>query len=83
MQSTRLANAEAALKQLTRGELESLALAYVHSHAVACELVGEEKPDHADSREVERRIEQYESDSLIGMLAPLAALAEVLGSGSA
>lgn len=83
MQPPPLANAEAALKKLTRGELESLALAYARSHAVACELIGQEKPDHADPREVERRIERLESDSLIGMLAPLAAVAEALGSGSA
>jgi hypothetical protein len=83
MQPTYLLNAEAALKACTRGELESLALAFARSHAIACELVGAEKPDHVDPREVERRIERLESDSLIAMLAPLAAVAEALGSGSA
>lgn len=83
MQPPYLLNAETALKACTRGELESLALAFARSHAIACELVGEEKPDHVDPREVERRIEHLDSEALIEMLAPLAAVAAMVIPGAA
>jgi hypothetical protein len=83
MQPPYLLNAEAALKACTRGELESLALGFARSHAIACELVGEEKPDHASLRETERRIEHLDSEALIAMLAPLAAVAAMVKPGAA
>ncbi len=78
-----LLNAEAALRASTRGELASLALAFARSHALACELVGEEKPDHVSLREIERRIEHLDSEALIAMLAPVAAIAAMVNPGAA
>lgn len=50
-------------------ELDPLAL----GHAMAGPRAGEERPNHAGPREMERRIGWIESDALIRMLSPLVA----------
>jgi hypothetical protein len=75
MQPSLLQQAEKTLRSQPRGELESLTRAYVRSHSLACELLGQEKPDHVTAQEMEGRIERLDDTVLIDMLIPLAAVA--------
>jgi hypothetical protein len=75
MQTSLLQQAEETLRSRPRGELESLTLAYVRSHSLACELLGQEKPDHVTAQEIEGRIKRLNDTVLIDMLLPLAAVA--------
>jgi hypothetical protein len=70
------------LKQLPRGEIEALAIAYVRSHAAACDLLGIEKPNHIDDLKVVQRIESMSNEQLAAMLAPPAVAGRIAGSAS-
>jgi hypothetical protein len=62
------------LKALGRGEMISLALAYLESHMLACELVGKERPDHLALKEISDRVSQLTDAELLNLLMPISAL---------
>ena len=74
MELTPMQKAVASLKALGRGELLSLAHAYLESHMLACELVGQEKPDHASQAEISDRVARLTDAQLMALLMPVAAL---------
>jgi hypothetical protein len=62
------------LRALGRGEMISLALAYLSSHMMACELVGKEKPDHVSEQVISDRVAKLTDTELIALLMPISAL---------
>jgi len=52
----------------------SLALAYLESHMLACELVGKDPPDHAKFEVVSDRVSNLSDDQLVALLMPVSAL---------
>lgn len=74
MELTPMQKATGSLKALGRGELLSLAHAYLESHMLACELVGQEKPDHASQEQISDRVQRLSDDQLIALLMPVSAL---------
>lgn len=74
MEPTPMQKGASTLRALGRGEMVSLALAYLESHMLACELVGEEQPAHADFATVSDRVAKLSDDQLIALLMPISAL---------
>lgn len=74
MELTPIQKGTSTLRALGRGEMVSLALAYLESHMLACELVGKEKPDHASFGEITERVQKLSDDQLIALLMPISAL---------
>lgn len=62
------------LRALGRGEMESLALAYLESHLLACDLVGTEPPKHAAMADISDRVAKLSENELIALLMPISAL---------
>lgn len=62
------------LRALSRGQLISLALAYLESHQQACELLGLEPPGHAPFGDVSDRVAKLTDDQLVTLLMPISAL---------
>ena len=76
MELTPMQKATGSFKALGRGELLSLAHAYLESHMLACELVGQEKPDHASQAEISDRVARLTDAQLMALLMPVAALSQ-------
>jgi hypothetical protein len=74
MEPTPMQKAAVSLKALGHGELLSLAHAYLESHMLACELVGQEKPDHASQEAISDRVQKLSDEQLIALLMPISAL---------
>jgi len=64
----------ATLRALGRGEMMSLAIAYLESHMLACELAGKEKPDHVSMETIGDRVSKLSDDQLLALLMPISAL---------
>ncbi|MGE0598811.1 MAG: hypothetical protein AB7J35_03165 [Dehalococcoidia bacterium] len=62
------------LRAQGRGEMISLAIAYLESHMLACELVGKETPDHVSMETIGDRVSRLTDDQLIALLMPISAL---------
>jgi hypothetical protein len=71
---TPMEKAVGSLRKLSRGQLVSLALAYLESHQRSCELLGQEPPDHAAFGEVSDRVAKLTDDELVEFLMPISAL---------
>jgi hypothetical protein len=74
MESTPMQKGAASVQALGRGEMISLALAYLESHMLACELVGTEKPDHVSVEVMSDRVARLTEDQLLALLMPISAL---------
>jgi hypothetical protein len=74
MESTPMQKAAVSLRALGRGEMISLALAYLESHMRACELVGTGKPEHASEELISDRVTKLSEDELVALLLPISAL---------
>lgn len=74
MQPTPIQKGATTLRALGRGEMISLALAYLESHMLAAELVGKEKPEHVSIEVVSDRVAQMTDDQLLALLMPISAL---------
>ncbi len=62
------------LNALGRHEMESLAMAYLESHMLACELSGTEAPVHISQEQLGDRVAQLSDDRLMALLLPISAL---------
>lgn len=62
------------LRALSRGQLISLALAYLESHQQASDLLGHEPSVHAPFGDVSDRVAKLTDDELITLLMPISAL---------
>lgn len=71
---TPMQKAANSLRSLGRGEMISLALAYLESHIRACELASLEPPAHAPFGDISDRIAKLTDDELIALLMPISAL---------
>ena len=71
---TPMQKAANSLRALGRGEMISLALAYLESHARACELIGLEPPKHAEIGDISDRVARLTDDELVTLLLPISAL---------
>ena len=74
MQPTPIQKGATTLRALGRGEMVSLALAYLESHMLACELTDEAKPDHVSIEVVSDRVSKLTDDQLVALLMPISAL---------
>jgi hypothetical protein len=74
MEPTPMQKAAVSLKALGHGELLSLAHAYLESHMLACELVGQDKPVHATQEVISDRVQKLSDEQLIALLMPISAL---------
>lgn len=74
MELTPMQKAANSLRALGRGEMISLALAYMESHMRACKIAGTEPPEHAAEGEVSDRISAMSDDELVAFLLPISAL---------
>lgn len=74
MEPTPMQKAAVSLKALGHGELLSLAHAYLESHMLARELVGQAKPDHATQEAISDRVQKLNDEQLIALLMPISAL---------
>lgn len=74
MELTPIQKGTATLRAQGRGEMISLAIAYLKSHMLACELAGKEKPDHVTMETIGDRVSQMTDDELIALLMPISAL---------
>ncbi len=66
--------ATSTLMALGRGEMESLAMAFLKSHMLACELAGTDKPVHISNEQLGDRVHALSDDDLIALLMPVSAL---------
>gem|GEM_PF-5027474 len=74
MELTPMQKGAATLRALGRGEMMSLAIAYLESHMLACELAGKEKPDHVSMETIGDRVSKLSDDQLLALLMPISAL---------
>ncbi len=74
MELTPIQKGTATLRARGRGEMMSLAIAYLESHMLACELTGTEKPAHVSMETIGDRVSQLTDDQLIALLMPISAL---------
>ncbi|MBA4180042.1 MAG: hypothetical protein C0506_05580 [Anaerolinea sp.] len=74
MELTPMQKGANSLRALGRGEMVSLALAYLESHAQACTILGIEKPKHVSEEEMSDRVSRMTEDELIALLMPISAL---------
>ncbi len=71
---TPMEKAVVSLRALSRGQLVSLALAYLESHDRACQLMGQEPPDHVPFGDVSDRVSRLTDEELVEFLMPISAL---------
>lgn len=74
LEPTPIQKGSATLKALGRGEMMTLALAYLESHMLACQLVGAVPPDHVSMEVLGDRVSQLTDDQLAALLMPISAL---------
>ena len=74
MEATPMQKGATTLRALGRGEMLSLALAYLESHARASAILGIEKPNHVSNEELSDRVSRLTEDELIALLMPISAL---------
>jgi hypothetical protein len=74
MERTPMQKGADTLRALGRGEMVSLAIAYLESHMLACELAGMEKPDHVPMETIGDRVSKLSDDQLLALLLPISAL---------
>ncbi len=74
MQSTPMQKAAQSLRALGRGEMTSLALAYLESHMMACDLAGTGASDHVSQEALGDRVAKLSEDQLVTLLMPISAL---------
>ena len=74
MQPTPIQKGASTLRALGRGEMISLALAYLESHMLACELTDTAKPNHVTIEIVSDRVSKLTDDQLVALLMPISAL---------
>jgi hypothetical protein len=74
MQPTPIQKGAATLRALGRGEMMTLALAYLESHMLACELAGKTAPDHVSMEVLGDRVSKLTDDQLVALLMPISAL---------
>ncbi len=74
MQPTPIQKGTNTLRSLGRGEMISLALAYLESHMLACRLVGFDPPVHVTQEVLSDRVAGLSDDELILLLMPISAL---------
>ena len=74
MQPTPIQKGATTLKALGRGEMISLALAYLESHVLASELVVKEQRAHASMEVITDRVARLTDDQLLALLMPISAL---------
>ena len=74
MEKTPMQKATTTLKALGRGEMESLAMAYLESHMLACELAGIDKPSHISNEQLGDRVHALSDEQLIALVMPISAL---------
>lgn len=74
MELTPMQKAATSLRAFGRGEMVSLALAYLESHLKACELTSMGTEVHAEQREISDRVSSLTDDELIALLLPISAL---------
>ena len=74
MQPTPIQKGATTLRALGRGEMISLALAYLESHVLASELVAKEQREHASMEVITDRVARLTDDQLLALLMPISAL---------
>ncbi len=74
MELTPMQKGASSLRALGRGEMVSLALAYLESHAQACAILGIEKPNHVSDEDMSDRVSRLSEDELVALLMPISAL---------
>ncbi len=74
MQPTPIQKGATTLKALGRGEMITLALAYLESHVLASELVAAEQRERASMEVITDRVARLTDDQLLALLMPISAL---------
>lgn len=74
MESTPMQKAAKSLRALGTGEMRSLALAYLESHMLACNLAGSGASGHVSQEALGDRVAKLSDDQLITLLLPISAL---------
>ena len=74
MEPTPLQKGATTLKSLGRGEMMSLALAYLRSHQLACTLASDDERHHVSEEVLGDRVSKLSDDELLALLVPISAV---------
>ena len=74
VQPTPIQKGATTLRALGRGEMMSLAIAYLQSHQMACNLASKDASDHVSVEVLGDRVSKLTDDELVALLTPISAI---------